>query len=324
MPQPLRVLVCIPHFYQRGDTAQTRPGAENGSSADPIEERARVFRYCLAHLGSQLRGVRFRIGSSGERFDAEGREMGMDVVEAALPGVVGDIKIHSVADHHILGHVLDRFDIRFAEAYLLDSHPRMLGYQCRFRFARHLEEYDLFCFIEDDTAILDPRFFLKVRAFYDRFGEDKVLLPNRYELTGVGDNSYRSYLDGQVMRLHRTSISGEEPDELVADTFENQIRFERTDCALSGCYVLTEGQLRRWMQQPDFTGPVKALLDRGFDPLEMNQIPLMGSLPIYRPAMENLDFLEVHHVPNRLSNARTPRAGMEKLLSSRSRKLQDQ
>jgi hypothetical protein len=40
--------------------------------------------------------------------------------------------------------------------------------------------------------------------------------------------------------------------------------------------------------------------------MEMTQVPLGGSLPIYRPAPQDLDFLEIHHVPNRLSALKTP------------------
>lgn len=300
MPAPLRVLVCIPHFYQRSNAAVREVGAENGSATDAIAERVSVLSYCLQHLAAQLRRGRFIVGSSGN-VSPEGVELGMDHVDVAPPAVVGSIAIQCVPDDNLA----DQLPLNFAIAHLCNIHPRFLGYRCRQRFAEEIDNYDLFCFIEDDTAIIDPNFFLKVRAFYDHFGEDRIVLPSRFELIGRADNSFRSHLDGPLMRVQRVPLNMEAPPELVANDFTGPTRFVLTESVLSGCYVLTPGQVRRWMTQPDFMSPVESLLERGFDPLEMTQIPLMGTLPIYRPAPENLSFLEVHHVPNRLSQART-------------------
>jgi hypothetical protein len=63
--------------------------------------------------------------------------------------------------------------------------------------------------------------------------------------------------------------------------------------------------LRRWIGQPDFQAPDPAAVAAGLDPLELTQTPLGGALPIYRPSGHNLDFLEVHHVPNRLTALKT-------------------
>jgi len=312
MTEPLRVLVCIPHFCRRVDAPAERQGAENGSAADPIAVRAQVFGYCLEHLVAQLRPLRFVLGASGAPHPGIG-EVAMDLVQPVASRTVGAVYVNTVRDNNLLDHI----PRGFVRAYLCDTNPRLLGYRCRTRFAEEIDNYDLFCFVEDDTAILDPQFFPKVKAFYDRFGEDCVILPSRYELTGRHE-PYRSHLDGPPMTLHRVPTRQDAPPELVADGFTGPVKFALTDAVMSGCYVLTAGQVRRWMAQEDFWAPVPELQRRGFDTLEMTQVPLMGALPIYRPAHDNLDFLEVHHVPNRLSMARTPLGRIAAILEAHS------
>lgn len=312
MTKPLRVLACVPHFFRRTGEAAARAGAENGSSRDTIRQRAGVFTYCLEHLTAQLRPARFVIGTSGESRTHDGDETGMDQVQPIASPTVGSVIVNTVRDDNLL----DQIEHRFIRAYVCQSHPRLLGYRCRARFAQHLDDYDLFCFVEDDTAILDPRFFLKARAFYDRFGEDCVLLPSRYELTSRFE-AFRSHLDGPLMTRHRVHTRTDAPPELLAEDFTGPLRFVLTESVLAGCYVLTRSQIRRWMGQEDFAEPVPALLRQGYDPLEMTQIPMMASLPIYRPAPENIDWLEVHHVPNRLSMAQTPGRRIIRLLEER-------
>jgi hypothetical protein len=131
------------------------------------------------------------------------------------------------------------------------------------------------------------------------------LLPNRFEIFGPSHHGWRAYLDQPAFPNHR-ALERPGPAELTLPSFDGDVLFRKTTDGIAGAYIITDGQLRRWMVQPDFHVPAPAALAAGLDPLELTQLPLGGSLPIYRPAPQNLDFLEVHHVPNRLSALKTP------------------
>jgi hypothetical protein len=287
----LRVLACIPHFFRRG-TADS--GMAHGSNSDTLESRLEQFRYCLKQLTAVLEPDRFLMGSPGR--------IGHEQVEPVPQSIAGKILVVTVPENNLFAEIAAPPSLN---AHVWTGPPRQLGYECRRVFAQHLGQYDFYLFIEDDTTILDPSFFRKISAFYRAHGEDRILLPNRFEIFGPPHHGWRAYLDQPAFPNHR-ALERPGPEELTLPSFDGDVLFRKTRDSLSGAYVITDGQLRRWMVQPDFHAPDPAAVAAGLDPLELTQTPLGGDLPIYRPAPQNLDFLEVHHVPNRLSALKTP------------------
>ncbi|MEX1318041.1 MAG: hypothetical protein AB1Z22_13070, partial [Synechococcaceae cyanobacterium] len=125
---------------------------------------------------------------------------------------------------------------------------------------------------------------------------------------------WRAYLDQPAFPAHRAP-ERPGPAELLLPSFDGDVSFRKTTDGIAGAYIVTDRQLRRWIDQPDFNAPDPAALAMGLDPLELTQLPMAGSLPIYRPAPSNLDFLEVHHVPNRLSSLKTPKRKMREYIN---------
>jgi hypothetical protein len=287
----IRVLACMPHFFRRHAADS---GMAHGSNRDRLESRLEQFRYCLKQLTAVLEPVRFLLGSPGR--------IAHEQVEPIPQGISGDIILVTAPDNNLVAEISAKLPM---QAMIWDGSPRELGYQCRRVFARHLGQYDFYLFIEDDTTILDPGFFRKLVAFHRAHGEDKILLPNRYELYGTPHHAWRAYLDQPAFPNH-SAPERHGPAELCLPNFDGEVVFRKTRDGLSGAYIITDSQLRRWIGQPDFHAPDPAAIAAGLDPLELTQTPLGGSLPIYRPARQNLDFLEVHHVPNRLSALQTP------------------
>lgn len=287
----LRVLACMPHFFRRGAADS---GMANGSNSDTLESRLEQFRYCLKQLTAVLEPDRFLMGSPGR--------IGHEQVEPVPQSIAGEIMVVTVPENNLIAEISAPPSLN---AHVWAGPPRQLGYQCRRVFAQHLGQYDFYLFIEDDTTILDPSFFRKIAAFYRAHGEDKILLPNRFEIFGPSHHGWRAYLDQPAFPNHRAP-ERPGPAELTLPSFDGDVLFRKTRDSLSGAYIITDGQLRRWMDQPDFHAPDAAAVAVGLDPMELTQTPLGGSLPIYRPAPQNLDFLEVHHVPNRLSALKTP------------------
>ena len=290
-----KVLVCIPHFFRRNAADS---GMGHGSNTDSLERRLEQFRYCLQQLTAVIEPVRFLMGSP--------RRIAHEEVTPIPQDIHGDIILVTARGNNLLGELAPAVPMKVT---FWDGPPRLLGYHCRRVFARRAGQYDFYMFIEDDTTILDGAFFRKVMAFYRAHGEDKIVLPNRYEIAGPPSHGWRAYLDQPALPGHRSPVRPG-PDELSLPGFDGDVLFAKSTDGLSGAYVITDSQLRRWMGQPDFHGPHPAALAAGHDPLELTQTPLGGALPMYRPARRNLDFLEVHHVPNRLSALNTPNKKM--------------
>jgi hypothetical protein len=295
----IRVLACIPHFFRRNAADS---GMGHGSNSDQLENRLEQFRYCLKQLTAVLEPVRFLLGSPGR--------IAHEQVEPVPQGIGGDIIVVTARENNLLTELSDEVAVN---AFLWDGPPRELGYQCRRLFAQYVGRYDLYLFIEDDTTILDPSFFRKLAAFYRAHGEDRILLPNRFEIFGAAHHGWRAYLDQPAFRGH-SAPARPGPDELSLPGYDGDVFFTKSTDGLSGAYIITDGQLRRWMGQPDFHAPDPAAVAAGLDPLELTQTPLGGALPMYRPSRQNLDFLEVHHVPNRLTALKTPAGKLRNLI----------
>ena len=289
----VRVLVCIPHFFRR---ASPDSGVANGSNFDSIHQRLSDVGYSLRQMHAILAPIHFTLGTQGR--------VGNAVVEAIPQVTQGDVIIVSVPGEHLMEELSSGGKIH---ARLWSGPPRQLGFACRRIFARHVGQYDLYCFIEDDTAVTDPAFFRKIAKFYRTHGEDKVLMPTRYEIFGYPARGWRTYIGHPGFRSLRTP-ERPGPETLTLQDFDGEVLFEKTRDSQAGAYVITDSQLRNWMVQPDFAAPNKARLDAGADPMELAMIPMDGLLPLYRPAKSNLDFLQVHHVPTLASNRPTPKS----------------
>jgi hypothetical protein len=281
----VKVLACMPHFFRAGAHAVM------GSARDRVEDRARVVGYCIRRLASLLGDNEFLLGTPGSVANAEVR---------MLPRrISGELRLCVSGDDHLLDSGLTT-DI-VARPLPVGGDPRMLGFACREVFLAEAEAFDLFCFIEDDTAILDGAFFDKTAAFYERFGHDKVILPSRYELFGARDLAWRCYLERDHPPAYAVEPENPGPPELRMPSYGADIVLERTTSVSAGCYVITRDQLLWWSRRPDFRTPRP-----GRDIMESAQTPLGGRRPVYRPAAANLNFLEVHHVPDRLCRGATP------------------
>jgi hypothetical protein len=295
----MKILVCIPHFYNR-----TRPYESDlmGSSVEPLQERIETVRYCLRRLEALLADNSYNLVTS-----PTGR-IGFDTIEAIPSAITGDICLCFSQDDHFFGELSSGAIVKGLHN---DGDPRLLGYACRRVFAQNLDNYDLYCHIEDDHAILDAEFFDKIAHFHGVFGDDCALLPSRFELAGKGEAAWKTYVDdGAFSSMKVEPPAGAQPN-LRIDDWRRTIEFELTRSPYCGFYVITNGQLRSWMNEPDFFEMVPAMLT-SMNALELVQIPMMGRLPIYKPSKRNANFLEIHHVPNRLCNATVPQNLMKK------------
>jgi hypothetical protein len=168
----------------------------------------------------------------------------------------------------------------------------LLGFECHAVLRDRLGAFDYYCYLEDDLILMDPWFFVKLAWFVQKAGEDKLLQPNRFE-AGVEKSLRKMYLDGDLAP-HCTAdfqdVSSSR--ELVGDVLGTRVVFRRTSNPHAGCFFLTAAQMEHWARQPYF-------LDRDtrfIGPLESAAtLGVTRTFKIYKPGMENADFLEVQH-----------------------------
>ena len=278
----MRVVFAIPHFYKPPADAALPAGVEplHGSNARSAENRVEAIARCLVSLHRTFGGRQSFIGAPSQPCNG------------AIASQI-DIVVCTTGGHHLISR-LPQGLFRHHET---NAEPMFLGYSCHEVLADKLGRYDYYCFLEDDILVSDALFFWKQAWFNRMLGDRAVLQPHRFE-THDRAPAQKLYIDGPIR------------DPTIAPRFQDKsirprargsvlgvnVGFERIDNPHSGCFFLTEAQMRRWSEQPYF-------LDRAADfwgPLESAAtLGVMRTFEVYKPALENAGFLEVHHLDHR-------------------------
>jgi len=273
----MRILFTIAHYY-----GQTENGFY-GSLASPAKKRLQVLVNCVAALRQHFGPKQGLTFSTERRITGanRGRDQKIEIV------------VCTDGDNHLLDHLPNGL-VRKRD---VAGDPMLLGYGCHEVLAAEIDNYDYFCFLEDDIIINDPEFFQKLNWFETVANEESILQPNRFE-TLIGQPVDKLYIDGN---LGKPQFSAQFQDitidtNLSASHLGGQLNFQRVNNPHSGCFFLNQRQMRQWMDQPYF-------LDRSVDfcgPLESAAtLGIMKTFKIYKPARENASFLEVRHGDNR-------------------------
>ncbi len=269
----MRILLTIPHFHRTSND-------NYGSARSPRAHRAA----CLSTM----------IESFRQRFS------GRDHANGSTATVCNTVFGHSI-DIVVVTNgtdmAVDPAILGVEHAPCPDAEPMYLGYECHRILGERHGAYDIYAFVEDDLAILDTLFFLKIAWFAQKVGSDAVVLPSRYE-TLAGSGVGRYYVDGQLT-IEDAALRWQNMDDTRAirmDMLGREFRFARSSNPHSGCFFLTAGQLAHWMAQPywldrsdGFIGPLESAATLG----------LMRTFRVYKPINDNAAFLEIHHLDNR-------------------------
>ena len=184
-----------------------------------------------------------------------------------------------------------------------DAEPQMLGFECQGILAERLGQYDFYCYVEDDLVIHDPWFFRKLAWFNQHLGDEKLLLPNRFEF---GDSSmvYKAYVDGDLPSNVWAPLAKRcDQPSLKSSVLGMDVQFRFAQNPHSGCFFLNSRQMARWASSspfPDrdtsFIGPLESAATLG----------IMRTFAIYKPARPNASFLEIEHSGNQFIRALRP------------------
>lgn len=275
----MRILFTVPHFFRAVEQGK------HGSLKSDEQQRAASLHALLCSLHHTFGQWQALLKSdprpANEAFRAE-----IKVVVCTCHGQ----------------HLLDRIPAELYEHHSTDCNPPLLGYECHSVLREHLGQFDFYCFIEDDLRFSDATFFQKIRWFQSFAGPERVLQPNRYEVTDTYPRE-KLYIDGPLAqpvfneRFQRPITQ----KQLVASHLGQDIVFQRLNNPHAGCFFLTEEQMRMWSSKPffldrskEFVGPLESAATLG----------ILRTFEIFKPARENAAFLEVRHLDNRYHGAR--------------------
>lgn len=266
---PARVLVAIPHFYGSG-------GITAGSSLDDRAARIATVTRCITNLHEQF-------SASYEVFPWHRQPVS--------PVGSVDVVLVTSGDQHLVGGLTECSTLFRHEPTNVE--PQLLPFECQRVLARGLGAYDFYCYVEDDILISDPLLFVKLRWFSQQFGDDALLIPNRFERHG----GLAALPDGPLSESETASFQDlSDRPELRASTLGIEVVFRRPSNPNAGCYFLSAAQLERWASKPYFGVPT----DRFVAPIESGaNLGIMRTFRVYKPAEPTADFLEVEHGTHR-------------------------
>lgn len=278
----MRLLFAIPHYFDPAPVER-----KHGSLGGDPRPRIRSLTECLA-------GLRQQFGRPQCVIDI-GRRVTTPANQATAVHL--DVVVCTAGDKHLLKW------LPLGPGYFVhnptDVEPRLLGFECHAVLRDRLGSYDYYCFLEDDLLIRDPWLFVKLRWFCSQFGDEALLMPNRYEL--ARDRIvHKAYVDGPL-RPHVTAPYQDVNDvpTLEAEPFGQRVVFRRQLNPHSGAFLLNARQMETWAAKPyfldretSFVGPLESAATLG----------VMKTFRIYKPAMETGGFLEIEHPGNRFLN----------------------
>ncbi|MFN3077592.1 MAG: hypothetical protein ABT940_12050 [Alphaproteobacteria bacterium] len=161
----------------------------------------------------------------------------------------------------------------------------MIGFECHKALRDNIDDYDFFCYMEDDLIIEDSMFFDKISWFANEYGDGYCLLPNRYEET-VYREPFKKYLDKELKSVII------DPIEVKAPFLGREFVFRSNSNVHSGCFFLTRNQMRRWIAGPTFLDMDTRLISA----LESAaSLGIAKNFRSFKPGVENLEFFEIRH-----------------------------
>jgi hypothetical protein len=273
----MRALFAVPHYFGPGPEGGRRHGSLGAAPAPRIQA-----------LSDTLAGIRQLFGRPQCVIDIanrttvpanQGTALGADVVVCTTRGK----------------HLLDRLPLGagYFTHHPTDAEPRFLGFECHAVLRDRLAAgYDYYCYLEDDLLIRNPLFFVKLRWFARQFGEDALLMPNRYEV--ARDRIvHKAYIDGPIRAAASAAFQDvTDAPELAAEALGQAVTFQRSTNPHCGGFFLTPGQLAAWAAKPYFLDRSAAFIG----PLESAAtLGVMRTFRTYKPAPACAAFLELEH-----------------------------
>jgi hypothetical protein len=276
----MRILFTIAHYCKTSDGGKAQDGREHASVGVARQARATALTECLSAL-HQLYDQTYCTLHHARK--------------VALPSQPRlrhriDVVICTTRDGHLLTDL--PVPAAFFSQHATQSEPIYLGYECHAVLRERLGAYDYYCYLEDDLILHDPWLFIKLAWFTAEGGDSRLLQPNRYE-AGPHPLVSKVYIDGDLREPVTAPFQNiHEDPQLNKEVLGTDVVFQRPLNPHAGCFFLNARQMNHWVKQPwfldrdaSFIGPLESAASLG----------IQRTFKVYKPALENADFLEIQH-----------------------------
>ncbi len=276
----MKILICIPHFFDAAPAGEARYGSENAAKQ---QEKTQGLAKCIGILHLLFGRAHFGANHRRRIFEEVPNECADSVA----------VKVVTVPDKHLLRRI--GIPSRLYEHVPIDADPSHLGFETHKVIQSHAGQYDYYGYLEDDIVIYDPHFFRKLDYFnHNISGSDSkaLLQPNRFESFLGTDKVHSewvhkvypdySYSDGPVGDVIHT-----------IDYLGGKVQFERARAPHSGCFFVNEDQLATLEKAPNF-GSTERIDER----MVLDQaatLPIHQAFNIYKSTQRNMNFFQVEH-----------------------------
>lgn len=289
----MKVLVTIAHFFSR----ESKSDRVFGSLTEDAATRAAALGRCIDGLARQGESdYSYYQYLGGQRFKR------VAVKQAFAPAV--DIAICTHGTQHVLDLLYEKRH-RFHQVHVQTDDPMYIGAGCHNYLLRYRDEYDYFCFLEDDLIIHDPLWFAKYEWFNGIADEEALLQPHRFERKRAEAGERKCLVDPVFSYarveagIGRLFYRYEETDAIAADFIGQPVSFERASNPHSGCFFVNRDQLARMAAGGYFGKRCKHFVG----PLESSaSLSIMSTFRVYKPSFDHIGFLEIEHAGERIAS----------------------
>lgn len=233
------------------------------------------------------------IASSDEIRSAKKGSDKVEKLNKTIEGVVSslahcewEIIINTMRGRHITAYLPEYQHSLIKVQEQEECDPMFVGFKAQDELIERIDKFDWFLFIEDDIVIHDSCLLDKLECFNKHSSDDRaVLLPNRYEIW-QGMKTYIDYSYSEKEQSVYLQCNGLSKIEI------GDVKFGEFHNPHSGFYCLSRKQLQIWRDSGRFWQNQVVLAG----PLESAATGcLFECFSLYKPATENLHFLEVQH-----------------------------
>ena len=204
-----------------------------------------------------------------------------------------DIRLITDGEHTVINHLDDGYKSLFIEERTKPITSFHLGFEAQRFLASKLDDnYDLYCYLEDDLIINDPLLLHKINWFNKELGDSKLVLPHRVEFRNIPQSVQKLYIDGPLDHNLLKTLIPDPPQSLLAGTPAGRIMYESPSNPHSGCFFLTHSQLEFWTKEASWQdGDVSYV-----SPLESAAtLGIVKNFSIYKPVLPYAAWMEIQH-----------------------------
>ena len=204
-----------------------------------------------------------------------------------------DTIIVTDGSHHVLDRLKPPFSSTFEHCVTQPSSPMLLGFAAHQVLADHLrDDYDYYCFLEDDLVIHDAQFFHKLAHFSANTDSLAILVPNRYETRTFPHPVNRFYIDGPISLEDLSLLPRQNQNPYQISAIGIDVAFENPPNPHAGCFFLTQQQLKLWINSTYWMDMDTAFIS----PLESAAtLSVAKAFSIYKTSLQQASWFDIEH-----------------------------